>query len=56
MLQSSVFELSSKATEMGSEMMKEAQKRGLPGVKDPLESQHETWRAVHAKVADGVER
>lgn len=56
MLQSSVFELSSKATEMGADLMKEAQKHGLLFVKDPLESQHETWRAVHAKVADGVER
>jgi hypothetical protein len=56
MRQSSAFELSSFAAERGSAAMKEAQKRGMPGVKDPIERQHEIWQAAHAKVADGVER
>ncbi len=56
MHQSSAFELSSFAAEQGSAAMKEAQKRGLPGVKDPIERQHEIWQAAHAKVADGAER
>lgn len=56
MRQSSAFELSSFAAEQGSQVMREAQRRGLPAAQDPLVRQHEIWHAAHANVADGVER
>ncbi len=54
--QSSLFQLSSFASELGSKGMAAAQKAGVPGVQNPIERQHQIWERAHADVADHAGR
>lgn len=55
MHQSSVFQSSSLAARGGAHAMAVGQWLGVPGLKDPIERQHDIWAAAHANVADHAE-
>lgn len=56
MRQSSAFQLSSFASEQGSTVMSKLAQKGVPGLQDAIERQHQIWERAHANVADQAPR
>ncbi len=50
--QSSAFQLSSAAAELGSAAMAQGERLGVQGAQDPIKRQHQIWEQAHAKIAD----